>query len=76
MAGSVAREHRRKAGCLAREGRGRGKERQRRERRRGKEKEKKKEEEEEGYQLCKLFKFEPCSSPGCTSPPRLSPPKE
>ena len=30
MAGSVAREHRRKAGCLAREGRGRGKERQRR----------------------------------------------
>ena len=30
MAGSVAREHRRKAGCLAREGRGRGKARQRR----------------------------------------------
>lgn len=30
MAGSVAGEYRRKAGCLAREGRGRGKERQRR----------------------------------------------
>ena len=41
-----------------------------------KKRKRKREEEEEGYQLCKLFKFEPCSRPGCTSPPRLSPPKE